>query len=66
MKMHGLMILIVWCFFSHGASNSCGVPNIYHGKWSFVLNEQKTEKAGKILISGITPDADQYIIVYLL
>ena len=37
-------------FFSYGAANSCGVLIAYLGKKPFVLNEQKTDKAGKILI----------------
>ena len=47
-------------FFSHGASNSCGVLS-----WSFVLNEQKTDNAGRILILDITLDVDQYISINL-
>ena len=52
-------------FFSHGASNSCGVLIAYLGKKSFVLNEQKTDKAGRMLILDITLDADQYILINL-
>ena len=52
-------------FFSHGASNSCGVLIAYLGKKSFVLNEQKTNKAGRMLILDITLDADQYILINL-
>ena len=50
-------------FFSHGASNSCGVLIAYLGKTSFVLNKQKTDKAGRILILDVTLDADQYILI---
>ena len=52
-------------FFSHGASNSCGVLIAYLGKTSFVLNKQKTDKAGRILILDVTLDADQYILINL-
>ena len=52
-------------FFSHGASNSCGVLIAYLGKTSFVLNKQKTVKAGRILILDVTLDADQYILINL-
>ena len=34
-------------FFSHGTSNSYGVLTAYLDKTSFVLNEQKTHKAGE-------------------
>ena len=47
-------------FFFHGASNSCGVLS-----WSFVLNEQKTDNSGRILILDITLDVDQYISINL-
>ena len=56
--MHGLMMLIIRYFFSHGASNSCGVLIDYLGKKYFILNEQKTDKAGRILVLDITPDPD--------
>ena len=52
-------------FFSHGASNSCGVLIAYLGKKSLVLNKQKTDKAGVILILDITLDVDQYILINL-
>ena len=45
--------------------NSCGVLIGYLDKKSFVLNEQETEKAGRILIFDITLDADQYILINL-
>ena len=47
-------------FFFHGAYNSCGVLS-----WSFVLNEQKTDNSGRILILDITLDVDQYISINL-
>ena len=52
-------------FFSHGVSNSCGVLIAYLGTKSFVLNEHKSNKAGRILILDITLDADQYILINL-
>ena len=55
MKMHGLMILVVWYSFSLG-------------KKSFVfnrVNKQKTDEVGRILIRDITLDADQYIQINL-
>ena len=47
-------------FFFHGAYNSCGVLS-----WSFVLNEQKIDNSGRILILDITLDVDQYISINL-
>ena len=52
-------------FFCHGASKSFSVLIAYLGKRSFVLNQHKTDKAGRILILYIMPDADQYILVDL-
>ena len=52
-------------FFSHGASNSCGVLTAYLGKTSFVFNKQKTHKAGRILILDLTLHTDQYILINL-
>ena len=52
-------------FFSHGASNCCGVLIAYLGKKSFVFNKQKTDKSGRILILDDTLDADQYILINL-
>ena len=52
-------------FFSHGASNSCGVLLTYLSKTSFVLNEQKTDKAGRILILDVMLDGDHYILINL-
>ena len=37
----------------------------YLDKKSFVLNKQKTDKAGKVLILHITVDADQHILINL-
>ena len=62
-KVHGLMILIVRYFFSHDLSHSWAVLIGYLGKKSFVLNKQKTDKAGKVLILYITIDAKQYLII---
>ena len=53
-------------FFSHGASNSCGVLIAYLGKTSFVLNKQKAVKAERILILDVTLDADKYILINFL
>ena len=58
------MILTVRYFFLT-CINSCRVLISYLGKKSFVLNEQKTDKAGRILILDITLDADQYILINL-
>ena len=33
------------------------------GKMSFVLNKQKTNKAGRILIFDVKLDTDQYILI---
>ena len=44
--------------FSHRESISCGILIVYLGKTSFFLNEQKTDKAGRILILDVTLDAD--------
>ena len=44
-------------------SHSWAVLIGYLGKKSFVLNKQKTDKAGKVLILYITIDAEQYIII---
>ena len=52
-------------FFSHGTSNSCGVLFAYFGKTSFVLNKQKNDKAGRILILDVMLDRDQYILINL-
>ena len=52
-------------FFSHGASNSCGVLLTYLSKTSFVLNEQKTDKTGRILILDVILDGDHYILINL-
>ena len=52
-------------FFSHEASNSCGVLIAYLGKTSFALNKQKTDKAGRILILDVTLDADHYTLINL-
>ena len=52
-------------FFSHEASNSCGVLIAYLGKTSFALNKQKTYKAGRILILDVTLDADHYTLINL-
>ena len=46
-------------FLSHGANNSCNVLIAYLGKTSFVLNKQKTDKAGRIFILHVTLDADK-------
>ena len=52
-------------FFSHGASNSCGALIGYLGKKSLVLNKQKIDKTGRILVLDITLDVDQYILINL-
>ena len=52
-------------FFSHGASNSCRVLVAYLGKTSLVLNKQKTDKTGRILILDVMLDRGQYILINL-
>ena len=52
-------------FFSHGASNSCRVLVAYLGKTSLVLNKQKTDKTGRILIPDVMLDRGQYILINL-
>ena len=52
-------------FFSCGASNSCSVLIAFFGKISFVLNKQKIDKAGKILILDFMLDGDHYIVINL-
>ena len=52
-------------FFSRGTSNSCGVLIAYLGKTSFVVNKQKTDKAGRILILDVMLDGDHYILINL-
>ena len=52
-------------FFSRGTSNSCGVLIAYLGKTSFVVNKQKTDKAGRILILDVMLDGDNYILINL-
>ena len=49
-------------FFSHGVCNSCGVLIAYLGKNSYILNEQKTDNTGRILIFDITLHADQFVL----
>ena len=40
-------------FFSHGKRNSCGVLISYIRKHDFVLNNQKTDNDGRILILDV-------------
>lgn len=50
MKIIRLMIFFNgWVFFSHGASNLCGVLTASLSKIFFVLVQQEIDKAGKIL-----------------
>ena len=49
-------------FYSHGASNSCGVLIAYLCEMFFVLKNQKTDRAGIILILDIMLDTGQYIL----
>ena len=58
-------LLRTWVFFPHGTSNSRGVLIAYLGKTSFVLNKQKTDKAGRILILDVMFDGDHYILINL-
>ena len=50
-------------FFFYGTSNLYGVLIAYLGKTSFVLNKQKTDKAGRILIFDVMLDGDHYILI---
>ena len=52
-------------FFSYGTSNSCGVLVAYLGKTSFVLNNQKTDKAGRIMILDVMLDGGHFMIINL-
>ena len=52
-------------FFSHGASNSCGVLVAYLSKTSLALNKQKTDKTGRMLILDVMLDRGQYILIKL-
>ena len=52
-------------FFSHKASNLCAILIANHGKTYFILNKQKTGKAGRISILDVTLYADQYIVINL-
>ena len=58
-------LLRTWVFFPHGTSNSRGVLIAYLGKTSFVLDKQKTDKAGRILILDVMLDGDNYILINL-
>ena len=60
-----LFYLNEWVFFSHKASNLCAILIAYHGKTYFILNKQKTGKAGRISILDVTLYADQYIVINL-
>ena len=52
-------------FFFYGTSNLYGVLIAYLGKTSFVLNKQKTDEAGRILILHVELDGDHYILINL-
>ena len=52
-------------FFSHGTSNSYSVLIAYLGKTTFVLNKQKTDKAGRMFILDVMLDGDHYILINL-
>ena len=52
-------------FFSHGTSNSYSVLIAYLGKTTFVLNKQKTDKAGRMFILDVMLDEDHYILINL-
>ena len=65
-KKHTQLLNFSWSvFFSHGTSNSCGLLLAYLGKTSFVLNKQKTDEAGQILILDVMLDGDHYILINL-
>ena len=52
-------------FFSHKTSTSSSVLIAYLGITFFVLNKQKTDKVGRILILDVMLDGDHYILINL-
>ena len=52
-------------FFSHGKSNSCGVLISFIGTQKFILNQQKNDSNGRILILDVTINDLNYILINL-
>ena len=50
-------------FFSHGKRNSCGVLICYIGTHNFVVNNQKTDNDGRILILGVTINDVNFVLI---
>ena len=52
-------------FFSHGKRNSCGVLISYIGTHNFVVNNQKTDNDGRILILDVTINDVNFVLINL-
>ena len=52
-------------FFSHGKTNSCGVLISYIGTHNFVVNNQKTDNDGQILILDVTINDINFVLINL-
>ena len=52
-------------FYSHGASQSCGVAIAYFGNPNFLVNKQIGNKNGRILILDVSIDEIRYGLVYI-
>ena len=50
-------------FCSQGTSNSCGVLITFFGKNKICVNNQTTDKHGRMLILDVTIDGSEYILV---
>ena len=52
-------------FFSHGKRNSCGVLISYIGTQNFVVNNQKTDNNGRILILDVKINDAKFVLMNL-
>ena len=52
-------------FFSHGKRNSCGVLISYIGTHNFIVNNQKTDNDGRILILDVTINDVNFVLINL-
>ena len=52
-------------FFSHGKRSSCGVLISYIGTHNFVVNNQKTDNDGRILILNVTTNDVNFVLINL-
>ena len=52
-------------FFSHGKRNSCGVLSSYVRTHNFVVNNQKTDNKGQILILDVTINDVNFVLINL-